>query len=75
VRSINYSRYTGEDLDIDAESLMQAISGFLLGSGFESEFTELTLEDLKEAIRRALEEGQPALQEMPPGRSTICSTA
>ena len=66
MRSINYSRYTGEDLDVDAESLMQAISGFLLGSGFESEYTELTLEDLKEAIRRALEAGQPALQEMPP---------
>jgi Ca-activated chloride channel homolog len=66
VRSINYSRYTGEDLDVDSESLMQALSGFLLASGFDSEYNEHTLEDLKEAIRRALEETQPGLQKMSP---------
>jgi Ca-activated chloride channel family protein len=65
VRSIHYSRYTAEDLDIDSESLMQALADFLLGSGFQNQYdSEYTLEDLKEAIRRALEEGQTALPKM-----------
>ncbi len=64
MRSINYSRHTGEEIDADSESLMQAISSFLLGSGFERDLTGHTLEDLKEAIRRALEESHPALQQM-----------
>mgnify|MGYP001766067003 CR=1 FL=1 len=64
MRSINYSRYTGEDVEGDSESLMQAISSFLLGSGFERDINEHTLEDLKEAIRRALEEDHPSLREM-----------
>src|SRR5882724_11841040 len=71
---INYSRYTGEDLGISAEDLLQALADFLLGSGFNtqympfSEWNEHTLEDLKAAIQRALEQGQlfdnDAMQEM-----------
>jgi Ca-activated chloride channel family protein len=74
MRSIRYSRYTGEDLGIDAEELLKALADFLLGSGFNSqympfsEFNEHTLEDLKNAIQRALESGDlfdnEALQEM-----------
>src|ERR1017187_6581985 len=74
MKSVRYSRYTGEDLGIDAEELLKALADFLLGSGFNSQympFSELnehTLEDLKNAIQRALEQGNlfdnDALQEM-----------
>src|SRR5689334_1946007 len=71
---IKYSRYTGEDLGIGAEDLLQALSDFLLQSGFNSqylpfsEWNQHTLADLKKAIQQALEQGQmfndEALQEM-----------
>ncbi len=61
---INYSKYTGEDLGISAEDLLQALSDFLLESGFStqympfSEWNQHTLEDLKKAIQQALEQGE-----------------
>jgi len=61
---VHYSRYTGEDFGIGAEDLLQALSDFLLASGFNSpdsaygEWNERTLDDLKEAIRQALEQGE-----------------
>src|SRR5579864_3686851 len=61
---IKYSRYTGEDFGIDSEDLLQALSDFLLESGFNtqympfSEMNEHTLEDLKNAIQQALEQGK-----------------
>ena len=74
MKSVRYSRYTGEDLGIDAEDLLKALADFLLGSGFNnpymsfSELNEHTLEELKNAIQRALEQGNmfdnDALQEM-----------
>jgi Ca-activated chloride channel homolog len=74
MKSIRYSKYTGDDLGISAEDLLQALSDFLLESGFNnqyvpfSEMNQHTLEDLKEAIRRAIEQGQmfddDALQQM-----------
>ncbi len=63
MKSIRYSRYTGEDFGIGAEDLIRALSDFFLESGFQnqymgfSEFNEHTLEQLKEAIQRALEHG------------------
>jgi len=60
---IKYSKYTGEDFGIGAEDLLQALSDFLLQSGFNtqympfSEWNEHTLEDLKKAIQQALERG------------------
>ncbi len=60
---IKYSKYTGEDFGIGAEDLLQALSDFLLQSGFNtqympfSEWNEHTLEDLKKAIQQALEQG------------------
>jgi len=63
MKSIRYSRYTGDDLGISAEDLMKALSDFFLESGFHnqymgfSEWNEHTLEQLKEAIQRALEHG------------------
>jgi Ca-activated chloride channel family protein len=73
---IHYSRYTGEDLGIDAEDLLKALADFLLESGFHTQSSpfgewderERSLEDLKEAIRQALEAGslfdEERLQEM-----------
>ena len=71
---IRYSKYTGDDLGISAEDLLKALSDFLLESGFNtqymhfSEWNQHTLEDLKNAIREALEQGKlfenEALQDM-----------
>jgi len=71
---IKYSKYTGEDMGIGAEDLLQALADFLLQSGFNtqympmSEWNQHTLEDLKNAIQQALEQGklfdEEALQEM-----------
>ena len=61
---IKYSKYTGEDFGIGAEDLLQALSDFLLQSGFNAqymsfgEWNEHTLEDLKKAIQQALEQGE-----------------
>jgi Ca-activated chloride channel family protein len=55
---IKYSRYTGEDFGIDADDLLKALSDFLLQSGYPSEWNEHTLDNLKQAIRQALEDGQ-----------------
>ena len=38
MRSVRYGRYTGFDLDVDAEDLLKALSDFLLNSGFEGEY-------------------------------------
>src|SRR5690348_185359 len=61
---IKYSRYTGDDFGIDSEDLLQALSDFLLESGFNtqympfSEWNQKSLEDLKKAIQQVLEEGR-----------------
>ena len=61
---IKYSRYTGDDLGIDSEDLLRALSDYFLQSGFNaqnmrfSEFNEHSLEELKQAIQQALENGQ-----------------
>src|SRR5438067_863352 len=61
---IRYAKYTGEDMGIGAEDLLQALSDFLLESGFNtqympfSEWNQHTLEDLKRAIQEGLESGQ-----------------
>ena len=60
---IHYSRYTGEDLGLSAEDLMQALADFFLQSGFEAqnmrfgEWNQHTLEELKQALQQALEFG------------------
>jgi Ca-activated chloride channel family protein len=74
MKSVRYSRYNGEDMGIGAEELLQALSDFLLESGFNSqympfsEWNQHTLEDLKKAIQQALEQGKlfddDSLQEM-----------
>jgi Ca-activated chloride channel homolog len=64
MKSVRYSRYTGEDFGLSAEDLMRALSDFFLQSGFNdpyfqfSEWNEHNLEDLKRAIEQALERGE-----------------
>jgi Ca-activated chloride channel family protein len=64
MRWVRYSKYTGEDLGIGAEDLLQTLADFFLESGFDQtrsmqfgEMNEHTLEDLKRAIQQALERG------------------
>ena len=64
MRRIHYSKYTGDDLGIGADELLNALADFLLESGFNtqympfSEYNQHTLEDLKKAIQEALEHGK-----------------
>jgi Ca-activated chloride channel family protein len=60
----NYTKYIGDDFGVDAGDLMRALEDFFLQSGYESQFMQFSewdpqsLENLQEAIRRALESGQ-----------------
>jgi Ca-activated chloride channel family protein len=64
MKSIRYSRYTGEDFGLSAEDLLQALADFFLNSGFDnpysrfSEFSQNTLENLKQALLDAIERGE-----------------
>ncbi|MDQ6675724.1 MAG: hypothetical protein M3Z09_00340 [Acidobacteriota bacterium] len=64
MKFIKYSKYTGEDFGIDAQDLLQALSDFLLQSGFHDpynptgEWREQSMDELREAIERALQEGK-----------------
>jgi Ca-activated chloride channel family protein len=65
MKYIRYGRYTGEPADsVDLHELMKRLSDFLLQSGFESQFygisemdPERSMENLRQAILRALQEG------------------
>ena len=64
MRRIAYSRFSEEDLGIEMEDLLRALSDYFLQSGFQdpylqfSEMNQQTLEDLRQAIERALESGE-----------------
>jgi Ca-activated chloride channel family protein len=64
MKSIRYGRYTGDDLGLSAEDLLKALSDFFLESGFQnqymgfSEWNQHSLEDLKQALQRALEQNE-----------------
>ncbi|QNI36104.1 vWA domain-containing protein [Edaphobacter albus] len=65
MKRVRYTKFTGDlSSSFDLEDLMQALSDFLLDSGFNdpysnfSEFNDQTLENLREAIRQALESGE-----------------
>ncbi len=74
MRRISYTKFSEEDLGIEMDDLLRALSDFLLQSGYQNpymqftEFDEHTLENLKEAIERALTSGElfdpEQLQEM-----------
>jgi Ca-activated chloride channel homolog len=65
MKYVKYTKYTGEAADsIDLNDLVNQLSDFFLQSGFESQYygfsemdTEHTMDQLREAIRRALENG------------------
>ena len=69
MKYIRYTKYTGEAADdLDLRELMKRLSDFLLGSGYESQYgmyemdsssmsSERAMDELREAILRALEEG------------------
>src|SRR5665213_2485031 len=59
-----YTKFTGDlSTSFDLEDLMQALSVFLLGSGFQDPFSPYqnmddSMDSLREAIRQALESGE-----------------
>ena len=63
MKSIRYTKFTGEDFGLSAEDLMRALADYFLNSGFNdpymqfNEFNENSLEDLKRAIEEALLRG------------------
>lgn len=65
MKRIRYTRFSGDlSSSFGLEDLMQALSDFLLDSGFNdpysqfSEFNDQTMENLRDAIRQALESGE-----------------
>ena len=63
MKRIRYTKYTGDlASEIDLESLLEALSDYLLDSGYYDSFTgfqdlDHTMDDLREALRRMLETG------------------
>jgi Ca-activated chloride channel homolog len=70
MKSVRYTKYIGDlASEIDMESLLQALSEYLLDSGFRdpyAQFQELdhNLDSLREALRRILQSGEFLNQEM-----------
>jgi Ca-activated chloride channel homolog len=64
MKRVRYTKYTGDlASEMSMEDLLQALSDYLLDSGFRNPFMEFqeldhTLDDLREALRRALESGE-----------------
>jgi Ca-activated chloride channel family protein len=63
MRRVSYSKFSEEDLGIEMDDLLRALSDYFLQSGYQdpymqfSEMNQHTLENLKQAIDRALENG------------------
>src|SRR5438045_5370160 len=65
MKFVKFGKYTGEPADaVDLEELVKRLGDFFLQSGFESQFygvsqmdPERSMEALREAILRALQEG------------------
>ncbi len=55
MKRIKYSKFEESDLGLSAEDLMRMLGDLLLDSGY-SGFSELTMEQLREALKKALEE-------------------
>jgi Ca-activated chloride channel family protein len=64
MKYVNYTKFVENDFGISAEELLGALSDYLLGSGFDGprfedfERGRNSIEELREAIRRALENGE-----------------
>jgi Ca-activated chloride channel family protein len=63
MKRVRYTRFTGDlASEIDLEDMLKALSDYLLDSGYYDPFTRFrdldhTLDDLREAMRRVLEQG------------------
>jgi Ca-activated chloride channel family protein len=63
MKTVHYTKYKGDlTSEIDLEDLLQALSGYLLDSGFRDPYggyeeMDHNLENLREALRRLLEDG------------------
>lgn len=63
MKRVRYTKYTGDlASEINLEDLLQALSDYFLDSGFQDPYSQFqsedkTLDDLREAIRQALESG------------------
>ena len=63
MKRVRYTKYTGDlASEIDLEDLLQSLSDYFLNSGFDDPYAPFrsldnTLDDLREAIRQALESG------------------
>lgn len=55
MKKIRYGRYEEIDLGLSGEDLMQMLGDMMLDSGYDG-WRELTMEELREALKRALEE-------------------
>src|SRR5574337_1084479 len=72
MKFIRWSRYTGEPWDtVDLEELVKRLSDFFLQSGFESQYYGISemdparsMEQLRQAILRALQEGDLLPQDL-----------
>src|SRR5581483_4798816 len=64
MKRVRYTKFTGDlASEIDLEDLLKALSDYFLDSGYYDPYTRFqdldhTLEDLREALRRALENGE-----------------
>ena len=64
MKRVRYTKYNGDlAAELDMEDLLEALSDYLLDSGFQNptmQFQDLdqTMDDLKEALRRAMESGE-----------------
>src|SRR5271155_5239850 len=66
MKRVRYTKFTGDlSSSVDLDDLMQALSDFLLDSGFQDPMSrfqsldgEQTMENLREAIRQALDSGE-----------------
>jgi Ca-activated chloride channel family protein len=66
MKRVRYTKYNGDlASEVDLEDLLKSLSDYLLDSGFEDPFSrfqeldgEQTLDNLREAIRQALESGE-----------------
>ncbi len=63
MKRVRYTKYTGDlASEMEMDDLLKALSDYLLNSGFRDPFTRFseldhTIDDLKEALRQALEAG------------------
>ena len=63
MKSVRYTKFTGDlASEMSMEDLLKALADYLLDSGFQNPFAEFqdldqTMDDLREALRRALEQG------------------